>query len=62
MTDRVPCRFCGELTLTMPELITNQCDECWEVVSRVDAFARTKAGKERLRLALTVETDDVPNP
>lgn len=45
----VPCKFCGEPTgMTGPKM----CNGCWEVDRRVDEFARTQAGKDRLVLAI----------
>jgi hypothetical protein len=47
--DTTLCRYCGKPT-RMTE--TGLCDPCWEADRRVEQFAKTRAGRKRLRQAL----------
>lgn len=38
---KVPCKFCGELTLSTG---TRLCDNCWEFQKRIDCFISNPTG------------------
>jgi len=42
----VACKFCDHLT---PMLGTGVCDNCWEVVRRIEKFLKSAAGRVYLR-------------
>lgn len=45
----VPCKFCGDPTFMRG---TKSCNQCWEVVHRLERFLSNKAGQEHVRTML----------